>query len=465
MSSRILRRWLRPQTVKRGSGTRLALLVVLLAACGAPRATPAPSTSPVGAMASETASPTAASSSIGPSPTGTNTPTPVGSPTAATTRNSSPSLSLQPSPSPSLSSTPASGDTVLDARLVDAHIGWAVTDHRVAKTTDNGQSWRDVTPPGLTIVFEPPDSSSGDATSHTNVVGVEFPDALHAHLAIATWHTGTLTLTVWSSEDAGSTWSRSALPPLKNVPPVLQGPISANAWRATLAFPDASHGYVYLIQRAGGLVGDGAYQPAFAFRTDDAGRSWTKLPLGAWGSYFGFSGPMRGWSGHEGQFFTTRDGGQSWSRVALPGLTNLPPGIGWPGPVIWSSDRIAIRPLDSSQRSPLYFELTEDGGQSWHLVTRDVPSDLGGDISLIDEATWIAPYWGDAGLRNALGMAITRDSGLTWTRTPSRAGMPVSSGMHFTDSRLGWTRAWVSQARSDLYGTVDGGVTWARLNP
>jgi photosystem II stability/assembly factor-like uncharacterized protein len=90
---------------------------------------------------------------------------------------------------------------------------------------------------------------------------------------------------------------------------------------------------------------------------------------------------------------------------------------------------------------------------------------LGGDISLIDEATWIAPYWGDSGLRNALGMAITRDGGLTWAKSPSRAGMPVSSGMHFSDIRNGWTLAWVSQARSDLYGTLDGGVTWRRLDP
>jgi photosystem II stability/assembly factor-like uncharacterized protein len=98
-------------------------------------------------------------------------------------------------------------------------------------------------------------------------------------------------------------------------------------------------------------------------------------------------------------------------------------------------------------------------------VTRARPADLGGDISLIDLDMWIAPYGFSEDQQTAVGMALTRDGGTTWTRTPSRSGLPSPSETHFTDSTRGWSLVSNLKGHAGLYGTVDGGVTWSVQKP
>ena len=105
---------------------------------------------------------------------------------------------------------------------------------------------------------------------------------------------------------------------------MLQASLSPDAWVASMAFPDDQHGYLYVTERLGGLIGPEAVSPRFAFRTVHSGGTWTQLPSSAWGSYFAFSGPERDWSmrhDHEASCFRSwpaRDAGGHRASVPMP---------------------------------------------------------------------------------------------------------------------------------------------------
>ncbi len=283
-----------PQARLRPLRALLSLVVsTTLVACGVAAPTPVSSTPAASDLV--VASPAAVPSLIASGPPTLSAP----SPSHADSSNAS----TRPTASP----TRASGGINLDARLVDAHGGWAVTAKRVARTSDDDRTWSDVTPDGLAIAYQARDPNN-ESVEHSNVLGADFRNALDAHLATATWATGALTMTVWSTNDGGSTWSRSALPAVKDDFPVLPNEPTPDAWAVSLAFPDQEHGYALLHFDRGGLYGPGPVLPAFAFRTIDGGRDWTPLPRGAWAQSFAFSGPQRGWSGDAHEFSTTGDG-------------------------------------------------------------------------------------------------------------------------------------------------------------
>ena len=213
------------------------------------------------------------------------------------------------------------------AVFTDGQHGWAVGSGAIARTTDGGAVWTpQVTLPAGAIVtgvdistpqsgwavgyapagagWEPFVLRSGDAGSTWNdydetgltaagaLAGVEFVDAEHGWV----WGYGGL----WATADGGSTWT--ARP-------------SAPAALHDVQFIDADTGFV--------VAGWSTFGPASAYRTSDAGRTWTRLGKLQYSDSeyreLAFVDATHGFaSSWSGQLGTTADGGATWTLTAIP---------------------------------------------------------------------------------------------------------------------------------------------------
>lgn len=213
------------------------------------------------------------------------------------------------------------------AVFTDGQHGWAVGSGAIARTTDGGAVWTpQVTLPANAIVtgidistpqsgwavgyapagagWDPFVLRSGDAgstwsdydetglTAAGALAGVEFVDAEHGWV----WGYGGL----WATADGGSTWT--ARP-------------SAPAALHDVQFIDADTGFV--------VAGWSTFGPASAYRTSDAGRTWTRLGKLQYSDSeyreLAFVDATHGFaSSWSGQLGTTADGGATWTMTAMP---------------------------------------------------------------------------------------------------------------------------------------------------
>jgi hypothetical protein len=182
--------------------------------------------------------------------------------------------------------------------FVDPSNGWVVAElpssvFAVLHTADAGRTWtRQLS------------GTPGDTGEYA-----KFFDRLHGVLVLL-GPQGVLFETV----DGGNTWSRNT---------VQEG----GGYVTSADFVDARHGWL-LVQESGS---SGAPKEAL-FRTLDAGKTWANLgdPVLAedWAFTIAFGDATRGWlySLSSGAYaYTTADGGDTWRRVTLPAPTG-----GWP---------------------------------------------------------------------------------------------------------------------------------------
>ena len=91
--------------------------------------------------------------------------------------------------------------SVRDMRLLTASQGWVLTDRRLARTDDSGESWRDIAPPDVPA---------------EDIHGVYFLDPSHGWLARLAQGESSLErgarLEILRTEDGGRTWSGAPLP-------------------------------------------------------------------------------------------------------------------------------------------------------------------------------------------------------------------------------------------------------------
>ena len=177
--------------------------------------------------------------------------------------------------------------------------------YRLLQTSDGGRRWSDVTPGGGTI------HPSGPITILGRTTRLFSTKLRHG------------VFTVERSDDAGRSWHRSV--------PFRDGRGQGVGQPFAV---DPRHLYVALDEgAAAGSQGqalytsnDGGHSWRFVSRTDVSGAHPQALPFGCDKSGFGFSTPARGWAGGYcaggGPFFyRTNDGGHTWSRRPLPGLS------------------------------------------------------------------------------------------------------------------------------------------------
>jgi photosystem II stability/assembly factor-like uncharacterized protein len=205
--------------------------------------------------------------------------------------------------------------------MISATIGWAeallppttpgpVVARLILRTTDGGQHWRDVTPPGLT-----PQVQGG--------VPTEYLDQDNA------WVMGLLApgqIGVMRTTDAGTHWQESVIRDAN-----VQYQLS-NTGSAQLRFVDANHGWLFVSyghngDEAGALYRtvDGGRQWSVVSKTDPNKGSGTAIPWQGFKTGITFVDQKDGWLtatafSTKPLLYVTRDAGMSWNPVPYPDL-------------------------------------------------------------------------------------------------------------------------------------------------
>ena len=336
--------------------------------------------------------------------------------------------------------------TLTGIEMVSPSDGWGVSGPFVLRTRDGGQTWREVTPPGV--------------SSATEAYGA-FLDAENAWVVFVTrGQLFGMETVIWHTADGGLTWSASApIFPEWAIGDKLRGEFYAlDPVRAWVAF-------------RGFYAGAGPHFSAHFFRTSNAGASWEPLEADIGVDYTGmaFADPNVGWltwqttgpyAAAPPEYAVTRDGGVTWDTRTLPppeGQATLFEDFEYSEPYGLNllSDQ-SVRLLVASwwgDRSTGYLYATEDGGEDWQ--TYPLPPEV--------QASEAQLIFFDATNALLLGreMYRTGDGGETWVRVKAVAW---DGQFSFVDPLHGWA---VARAGDDiaLVVTTNGGSTWAELEP
>jgi photosystem II stability/assembly factor-like uncharacterized protein len=340
----------------------------------------------------------------------------------------------------------------------------------LAKTTDGGRSWTDVTPAAARPML-----ATADAEQVLDPANGE-----RAYLAVtgATQESNTSvnTTMVFSTTDGGRTWTGSA-------------PLRAESTASQVSFADPEHGFL-LLGGDGGAMGQDA---VWLYRTSDGGAHWSLAavtPAQTGATVDSQPGPGRipgdcdknglifptataGWiastcnAGLANSLLVSRDGGTSWSDQPLP-LSPTACAAGActvTGPQFVSgSGFLTVEPEPSGAA----LLVTRDLGQTWNQLS--LPAGL-----QYPKITFFSPTQGVLVAGESQGafggtFYTTADGGQTWS--------PVSQGADLT--RLGVTIdfaspqdgfAWTNGLESEpvppttIYQTTNSGRSWHAFIP
>lgn len=328
---------------------------------------------------------------------------------------------------------------IVDIHMLDVNNGWAVGESSVMRTDDAGTTWKDVTPPGVTMV-----GSSA---------GYFFMDAGNAWLVVP--GSDPTSGMLYHTTDGGHSWSSGSIP----------------FGGASLQFSDATNGWALV-----GLGGGMSHQAVAVFRTTDGGSSWNQVftdDPGASGSTdtLPFVGDKNGIVALDQKravvtgsqpssdfiyFYISQDGGTTWSQ---PSFT-MPPD--YAGAMTNASlprffGNNGILPVGLYANTPgTVFYLSADGGLTW---TPSKPVVLNGKYS-IASATDLFVWDGGPSL------FVSHDAGSTWSSiAPNISIADTLMTFQFVNATTGWAVTGDASSHYSLYKTVDGGKTWSPQIP
>jgi photosystem II stability/assembly factor-like uncharacterized protein len=312
-------------------------------------------------------------------------------------------------------------------RMVTPTTGWVLvppsldspSPTRFFRTTDGGATWRSANPPKVS-----------DAAF--SVRAWYFLDADHAWIAAAVSSTS---LTVFATADGGLTWTAGA-----PVPPGYEPGGRLGAGATKLDFLDDRVGWL----RTSSAPGRHTLK---LYNTTDGGRTWhlilkaadsdgstlAKLGHGCFEEDLKFVSANLGWISYDcilpqppGQpgsgspapgpeVAVTKDGGRTWQQVILPRYTTGDNLCATTAPIFYSSGQVILSGFCN-------------GG------------------SQVTGGVYVGPATGDTAIY------VTSDAGLSWSlrRKPTAGEVPA-----FTDADTGWLMRF-----DDIFRTFDGGLTW-----
>lgn len=401
---------------------------------------------------------------------------PGGPPTGSAHRVGGPkTVPGTPSPENQPPATNLSYTAVQEVGLADNSLGWVANGAGIYVTSDQGLSWRTITPPIFT--------GQGPSARIDAMVGVGSTDLWLPVVDVIGLFPPTKGAAsdrfngIEHSTDGGATWTFTALP----------GCLQACGADISLSFPDAQRGFA--------LEGSVDGQRATLFSTDDGGATWVpvgSLPdIGSLGIGSGqmvfsdahngwvTSGPTFGQSGHMtssgGILYRTTNGGTTWSKA--PGL---PPNDRYEIPSFFGTRHGVVvgYPDGKSSQAARVFD-TDNGGATWtaHRLPADRglidyhQSGIGIPFAAIGPSSWKV-YIGPA-------LYSTVNAGRTWQQsipTPKLKAGTIDT-IAFASTRNGLASALqpgcpdpasgsdMEQCYPVLLATTDGGSHWTPRTP
>jgi hypothetical protein len=244
--------------------------------------------------------------------------------------------------------------------LLAPRAGWAMLGGRLVSTNDNGGTWVDITPPGLTATM----------LDRDNVLS--FLDARRIWVVIVDrsrtwdWFSGA-PMRIVMTRDGGRTWhshkfDEAHFPDLKQ----------AGAFPISLSFVDSSHGWFLWRCHT-----SAAFSLGKLLRTDDGGYTWTELPDPPSAGELRFHTPQDGWivvgAGSE-KLSVTHNGGKTWQPKLVPPPTNClqcRPGFSAPRFQNPSQAAMAVTYVEYNAgegREVNSTYVTHDSGNTWQVT-------------------------------------------------------------------------------------------------
>lgn len=334
--------------------------------------------------------------------------------------------------------------------MVDASNGWAISGGDVLFTADAAQTWREATPPQVSI-----------PGSQVHAQGA-FLDARYAWIIFSPDDQILTDAVVWYTRDGGYTWTPSA--------PIEHEVFGQLMW-AEFAAPNETH--IWLILR-GLYVGAGNHNVAQLFRSTDGGLTW--LPLTGSGNhdYTGmiFMDSKNGlvtwqttgaYAPAPPEYALTSDGGLNWEMRELPPPADEPDLFDafyycesfQPRMLSDRSLRILMGcfgSLEEPQTFSSYLYASEDRGTTWTSIR--LPEKV-----QAEQATLF--FFDNNALLLGRDIYRSSDGGQSWEYVRS---VYWDGQFTFVDPQTGWAIARAGRETA-LVKTTNGGMSWGEIKP
>ena len=341
----------------------------------------------------------------------------------------------------------------------------------LARTTDGGRSWTDVTPAAARPMLD-------DARRGAQVL--DPVDGERAYLAVTGAseysNTAVSTTMVFVTDDGGRTWTDSA-------------PLRAESTVSQVSLADPRHGFL-LFGGDGGAMG---HDPVWLYRTSDAGAHWSlaaatpdqigaavgsqpgpgQIPVACDKYGLTFPTATAGWitstciARWSNALLVSQNGGSGWSdqSLPLPSATCAGTACTVRGPQF--VDGAGFVTVEPQPGTPALL-VTRDLGRTWEQLA--LPAGL-----QYPQITFFSPTQGVlvAGeTQGAFGGTFytTTDGGQTWTPVHQGANLNrLGVDVDFADPQDGF--AWTNGLESDplppttIYQTTDSGRAWHAFTP
>ena len=348
--------------------------------------------------------------------------------------------------------------------------GWVQTGGRLLWTEDAGGTWLDITPPGLAACL-------GAAGCPSSVDQPFFLDATYAWLPVLQGEDDVppTTLSVFYTGNGGRDWASYTIAEFAE-PLSCPGPACVSS--VDLDFVDPQNGWLAAYAPLGNIsdlhylyrTGDGGKSWA-PLSIPISGRITFLDASTGWAT----GGGTR-WTSD--QLLRTHDGGVSWQAETLafpePYNGSLSLEYSWYQEPVFVSDLSGVLPLrfDEPQGAgkAIGFYTTRDGGGSWSLATtlQDQEMQRVGELfpipwSAIDETTWYVSI-------NEARQSLTRAGAQPWEAFPAAGlGGVTLLDVRFVTEAEGWGLGLICGLESGclqpMFATHDGGRTWTPMAP